>query len=409
MTVEAAYKEALRCNKCGFCQSVCPVYRVSGRESRVARGHNAHLRALVEGTLRMDEPLLGAAADCLLCRNCVTNCFPAVKTDEIVLEIRRSFRPESALERFVFRGLLPNPNRFASYLRVLYGASGLGSLARKLGILPWLGRALAKATEMGEPAPHRFLRDSLHKIAPPAEPVGKIHYFVSCGFNFAVPETGVQNLRLLSRLGFEVNVLPNCCCGLPAFAHGDFAAARSLALKNAPLLEGTVIVDCASCYSFLLDYGKHFGIELRARILDISEFVAECADGRLDSLFAPGGESGPLLPVTYHEPCHFARYHRPASEPRTLLGKIPGVEFREMKEADWCCGAAGFYSVAHARESDEILARKIRNVRATGARTLVTACPACILQLSYGVRKAGLDVRVMHVAEFALHRATGMR
>jgi glycolate oxidase iron-sulfur subunit len=46
-----------------------------------------------------------------------------------------------------------------------------------------------------------------------------------------------------------------------------------------------------------------------------------------------------------------------------------------------------------------ILDRKMQNLAKTGAGLLVTACPSCILQLSYGVRRAGLEVEVKHISE----------
>jgi glycolate oxidase iron-sulfur subunit len=76
------------------------------------------------------------------------------------------------------------------------------------------------------------------------------------------------------------------------------------------------------------------------------------------------------------------------------------VEFREMRDADWCCGGAGSYTIAHYDLSMRILDRKTRNLADSGADLLLTACPSCILQLSYGVRRAGLRVEVKHISEF---------
>jgi len=46
------------------------------------------------------------------------------------------------------------------------------------------------------------------------------------------------------------------------------------------------------------------------------------------------------------------------------------------------------------------LERKIANIRATGAEVVVTANPGCLMQLWYGIRKHGLSVRLMHLADF---------
>ena len=82
-----------------------------------------------------------------------------------------------------------------------------------------------------------------------------------------------------------------------------------------------------------------------------------------------------------------------------MLTRIPGVELVEMKEADWCCGGAGSYNMSEPEMSDRIIARKTKHVAETSADVLVTACPACVIQLARGVREAGLDMQVKHLSE----------
>jgi len=87
-----------------------------------------------------------------------------------------------------------------------------------------------------------------------------------------------------------------------------------------------------------------------------------------------------------------------------LLARVPELEYRELPEADWCCGGAGSYSVAHPDKAWPILERKMENVRRTGANLLVTACPACIMQLRFGAKRYGVPVEVVHVTQ-VLQRA----
>jgi glycolate oxidase iron-sulfur subunit len=75
------------------------------------------------------------------------------------------------------------------------------------------------------------------------------------------------------------------------------------------------------------------------------------------------------------------------------------MEYRELPEADWCCGAAGAYAAGHYQLSMKVLERKIDNVERTGANLLVTSCPACMIQLDYGARKRGLPVQVRHLGQ----------
>ena len=48
MEIAAYYDEIAHCNKCGFCQVACPIFRATGHESGVARGRLALLRAIIE-------------------------------------------------------------------------------------------------------------------------------------------------------------------------------------------------------------------------------------------------------------------------------------------------------------------------------------------------------------------------
>jgi glycolate oxidase iron-sulfur subunit len=105
------------------------------------------------------------------------------------------------------------------------------------------------------------------------------------------------------------------------------------------------------------------------------------------------------LVATYHDPCHASRGQGLVRQPREVLRRLPGVEYRELPEADWCCGGAGSYALSHYDLALKVLDRKIDNLERTGATVLATSCPACVLHLRYGVARRGLAVRVCHVAE----------
>jgi glycolate oxidase iron-sulfur subunit len=88
-------------------------------------------------------------------------------------------------------------------------------------------------------------------------------------------------------------------------------------------------------------------------------------------------------------------------EPRTLIKSLPGIKFVELPESDWCCGGAGTYNLTHPDISIKILGRKMENLKKTNADYLVTSCPACIIQLAYGVRKWNLPTKVLHISQLA--------
>ena len=70
-----------------------------------------------------------------------------------------------------------------------------------------------------------------------------------------------------------------------------------------------------------------------------------------------------------------------------------------MNESSWCCGSAATFSLKFTDESQQILDRKLNNVKKTEADILITANPGCHLQLAWGLREAGMPQPVMHLME----------
>jgi Fe-S oxidoreductase len=66
-----------------------------------------------------------------------------------------------------------------------------------------------------------------------------------------------------------------------------------------------------------------------------------------------------------------------------LLDAIPGVRLVEMprqREDAYCCGAGGLIRYDYAESAAESGTDRLREAESTGADTLVTACPACLMQ-----------------------------
>src|SRR3972149_7417096 len=98
------YDEVSKCSRCGFCQPTCPVYRVTGFEGSVARGHNLLIREVIEGKMPLGAGLERNISQCLLCRACTFNCFPAVKTADNVVAARHAYLKEHgqpSLQHFI--------------------------------------------------------------------------------------------------------------------------------------------------------------------------------------------------------------------------------------------------------------------------------------------------------------------
>jgi len=411
-----ALDELLRCNRCGFCVSVCPTYRATLNELFVARGRNFLADRLLRGESLAEDDYAEPVFQCLLCGACQVVCRSSVKTDEVMVAARHRHwcnRGRPALLRFLFDHLLPNPRLLRRVVRLmgLGKRTGLSSLARSLGLLRWINVRLEAADALVESIPRSFLRDRLHRLGFRRTEVGataawvlpcpegtagpRLVYFIGCGTDLQLPEAGEAALRVLNAGGCELVVPEHLCCGLPPFSYGDLDAARLLATRNLEILShfqaDGIVTDCGSCAAFLSRYGELLGPSgeaFSAKVFDFAEVAVNLPLPRLRS----------SLRVTYHDPCHLVRGKSVRDEPREVLRRC-GYELIELPEADWCCGGAGTYNIMHPQLSLSVLERKMRNIGTTGAPVVATSCPACIIQLSYGVRRFGPKVEVLHVAQ----------
>jgi glycolate oxidase iron-sulfur subunit len=404
------YDEISHCNRCGFCQVACPIFRSTGHEAGVARGRLALLRAIIEGRLEWNQEIEEPLFDCLLCGACTANCFPAIPTADLVIKARAQYLEKvgrKSIHQLLFDHLLPYPHRLhlAARAVALGKNTGVADLAGALGLLRIFGRDFVNANEIVKRIPSRPFRDQIktHILNGQGQSL-RIGYFVGCGIDIISQDAGHATLQLLKKIGKAVHVLKNGCCGLPAWSYGDLKAARKLAERNLSILASekfdVIVTDCSSCASFLKNYPKLFSEAGRnqekaamvsARVRDMVQLI------HATEVNAPSPEQA--VTATYHHPCHAARGQGLSAEPGEILNRLPGVEYRPLPEADWCCGGAGAYAFAHYELSQQVLDRKIENLKKTGADLLVTSCPACIMHLSYGVRKHGLSTRVCHISE----------
>ena len=397
------------CNKCGLCLAGCPIYKVTGIEWTSARGRVALLRsALLDKRLELAD-LKDPIFNCLTCNGCTEHCPPGVPTGDIIFKARQELlkqKGDSWIQRLLFQKMLSNPERLykASRLLRLADVTGLHTLARKTGLTRLAGDA-GKAEAMVPRVPAseglKAIKRAVKKIDKPGY---SAVYFIGCyAPNFA-PERAAATIRVLNKNRVEVTVPDFACCGLPAAGYGDMKSARDLARKNieiaSKLKADAIVTPCASCSSFLKDYIKLLtddpewaekAKEFADKVKDISEFLVD---------IGLNTEMGELKrKITFHDPCHLAHHQKIKDQPRTILKSIPGIEFVEMNEADMCCGAAGSYAFKNYDLSQKVLERKMENVAKTGADTLVSSCPACIMQLACGAGQHQLPISALEIVD----------
>ena len=404
------------CVHCGLCLNECPTYRVLRVEMDSPRGRIQLIEAVQDGRMALDSPaFLRHTFQCLDCRGCETACPSGVKYGALIESVRAQtvqaglLPTRRRIAQAVLRIVFPRPKllRLAARGLWVYQRTGLQALMRRLGFLRWIAPPLAAVEALSPPVSDRFLQASDLRFVPAhGERRHSVAFITGCIMSVSFAEAHRASLRVLARNGCDVHIPEHqSCCGALHVHGGDRETARELARRNidafdAPEYEA-IIINSAGCGSTLKEYGELLADDPRyvarahafaARVRDLSEFLAE------SGAEPPAGSVDAR--VLYQDACHLVHAQGVSQQPRDLLAAVPGVELVEMEHPTVCCGAAGLYSVTDTDISLAILEERLDAIEATGAAIVVSANPGCLLHIQSGARRRGLDLTVMHLAEF---------
>ncbi len=412
--LKAIQKELDKCMHCGFCMAVCPVYATEKTEAGVARGKVGVAEAVMEGKLALDDPeVIDMLFNCLVCKSCMQNCPTKVNFDRIMLSLRAAIVRKNGLpwlKKAIF-STLRHPALFDRGMKAGALLSGLAFRdAGQQAIAPRSPFAIiGKRAGFDEnrllPALAKEpLRDRLPDVVSTTKPKTKAAFFTGCSMNYFYPETGMDLISVLQENNVEVSIPKDQgCCGIPVFVHGDVETIRELARRNLDAMDRTcadhLITSCGSCggawqheYQEIFKDDPVYGPKAKywsKRTYDISTFLVDVIKYR-----PPQGKVDAV--VTYHDSCHLKKTMKVSHEPREILKHIPGVTFKEMSKPDACCGSGGSYVLTHFETSTGIAKRKVDDANQTGAKTVTTGCPACMMQLSDNVNRFGKGQQVRH-------------
>lgn len=212
-------------------------------------------------------------------------------------------------------------------------------------------------------------------------------------------------IELLRHAGCTVVVPPaQTCCGALSHHCGDREAAIRLARRNLAAFEAAEPFDfvtgtAAACVVHLQEYPELLALSpaernqaqrFSSRVRDFAGLLRE-----LEPAFVPVSTGR----VAYHESC-LLRHGANSGGIRQILSTMPGVEPVPAPHLG-CCGSAGGYFFRHSEVALGLLDAEITALKNTGACTVVTDNPGCLLFLRYGLDRHNMDkIRVLHLAEF---------
>jgi heterodisulfide reductase subunit D len=379
------------CAHCALCTENCPAYHESrdplhapGVRSAMAvklydKKHNLLTRLFgnTETAEEDVERLSESAYHCTLCGRCMESCPFGFQTHELWCKVREIVAD--------LGGTPVNVARLGKMLDETMNPYGLEPDER----LDWVDYT------------------GLDEI--PEKEQAEVAYFVGCttAFKGVNHDVAFSIASILDEVGEDWTVLgeDEWCCGNPSLLSGDEDTAKEYALHNVEALESRdvkkVITGCAGCYRvFRLEYPKLLGREPRFETLHAVEYLRDLlVSGRLR--LDPTDEK-----VIYHDPCELSRLGGVVEAPREALGYMTTepLEFKEHGIDVKCCGGGGLLQAVDNEMRLDIVTERLTEAEEKGADVLVSACPACKLAFTDGVRERGVKVEVLDLLELAAKR-----
>ena len=103
--------------------------------------------------------------------------------------------------------------------------------------------------------------------------------------------------------------------------------------------------------------------------------------------------------ATYHDACGALRECGIKSSPRKLLSNVKGLELREMKECETCCGFGGTFAVKYEPISIGMAMTKVNSALEQKAEYMISTDISCLMHIEGYIKHAGLNLKTMHIAD----------
>jgi Fe-S oxidoreductase len=344
--------DAFTCVECGRCQESCPA-NATGKLLNPKRLILQNEEALLAGQLEMKLPDLydpKVLWQCTTCGACQDQCPVGIEHLPVIIGARRGM---------VSNGDAPD------FLGPVYN-----NLERRGNI--W-----------------GLLYDQRQKFVTSAEletfDPAKHEYLVWLGCAGAFEADYQKSLRALFEIlrskGITLGVLSKeRCNGDPAKRTGNEYMYQELATQNVGDLKTAgakkIVTSCPHCLKTLGHDYKDF--EFEAEVVHSAQLVAELTRDVRVNVGASTEER-----VTYHDPCYLGRYAGKVDEPRDLLTRVGATVVEPVRNRDnpFCCGAGGGLLFEEHEEGKRISQERFEQLQATGASTIVMACPFCSIML----------------------------
>ncbi|MCI3934617.1 (Fe-S)-binding protein [Streptomyces sp. AN091965] len=239
----------------------------------------------------------------------------------------------------------------------------------------------------------------------------RVALFLTCVNDTLYPHTGRATVKLLTRLGVEVDFpQAQTCCGQAHYNTGYRRQAEPLARHFSDVFAGyeAIVTPSGSCGAMVRELYPRLGERARAegrggglaaavapvvpRTFELTEFLVDVLGVTDVGAYYPHT-------VTYHPTCHGLRSLGLGDRPTKLLGAVKGLDLVELPGAEECCGFGGTFAVKNPDVSAAMGADKVRNAESTGAGVLCAADNSCLMHIGGTLSRLRAGLRPVHIAE----------
>jgi L-lactate dehydrogenase complex protein LldE len=235
----------------------------------------------------------------------------------------------------------------------------------------------------------------------------RIALFITCLTDTLFPETGKATVRLLERLGHQVEFpQAQACCGQMHFNTGYRRESLPMARRFAAVFGSfeVIVSPSASCTAMVREYYGQLAEEagdrrlartmaaLAPRVHDLSTLLTRVLEVTDVGAYFPHR-------VTYHPTCHSLRMLRAGDAPLRLLRQVHGIDLADLSAAESCCGFGGTFALKNADVSAAMCADKVAAVQQARAEVLCAVDNSCLMHIGGALARQRTGIATMHLAE----------
>ena len=358
-----AVLDAFTCVECGRCQDNCPAHatgKLLNPKKIILQNEDALLAGERDRKL-VDVYDPGVLWQCTTCGACEQSCPVGIEHTPVIIGARRGLVSNGEAPEFL-TPLFTNLERRQNIWGLMY--------EQRTKFVQ------AAAFETFDPRKHEYL------------------IWLGCAGAFEADfQKAIRSLaELLRHAGKTFGVLSKeRCNGDPAKRTGNEYMFQELANQNIEDLKAAgvkkIVASCPHCVKTIGHDYRMMGYEVD--IVHSAQLIEELTRNiRV--------HHGPREEVTYHDPCYLGRYADTHAEPRQLLTRF-GAEVKEPvrnRDNPFCCGAGGGLLFEEHEAGKRISQERFEQLQATGAGTVVMACPFCSIMLKGAKSSANADVQM---------------